>query len=110
MASKRDLKKRIKYICGDLAGECIIAKLMIPGINAEMMDEIVFDIATLQTTTLKRVSFIYDKSKKEFGDVKSYNLARTQYFAEAYKKLIAEFNAGVTNIVVSMNKARPTAK
>lgn len=110
MANKRDLKKRIKFICGDLAGECIIAKVFIPGINAERMDEIVFDIASLQTITLKRVTFIYDKVKKDFADAKAYNKSKNAYFAEAYAKLICEFNNGVDAIVASMNKALPTAQ
>lgn len=110
MASKRDLKKRIRNICGDLAGECIIAKSLVPGIDADKMNDIVYDIATLQTATLKRVTFVYDKSRKDFADCKVYNKTRGKYFVEAYSKLISEFDKNVNEIVSSMNKVLPAAQ
>ena len=110
MANKRDLKKRIKYICGDLAGECIMARTFIPGIDAEQMNEVVYDIAALQTMALKRVTFGFDKTKKEFADAKAYNKAKSQYFAEAFGQLVNDFNKGVDDVVAAMNKALPAAQ
>ena len=34
-SNKRLLKKEIRIICGALAGECVVAKLSIPGIDRE---------------------------------------------------------------------------
>lgn len=37
MANKRDLKKQVKYICGDLATECMLAAEYVKGVvPAEM--------------------------------------------------------------------------
>ena len=33
MANKRDLKKQISYICGDIATECLIAAEYVKGIT-----------------------------------------------------------------------------
>ncbi len=37
MANKRDLKKQISYICGDIATECLIAAEYVKGINKDEM-------------------------------------------------------------------------
>lgn len=41
MASKRSLKKKIQYICGDIAGETIIAANYVDGFNREAANKIV---------------------------------------------------------------------
>ena len=41
MANKRDLKKQIRYICGDLAAECLIAGEYVDGIDRKSMRAIV---------------------------------------------------------------------
>jgi hypothetical protein len=48
MANKRDLKKEIKYVCGDLAAECLLAKNYVKGVDAKAMKEIITKIADLQ--------------------------------------------------------------
>ena len=110
MANKRILKKQIKYICGDIAGECIMSRYLIPGIDAEKMESIVLEVATLQAATLKRVTFDFDKCKKDFATDKDYNTARNKYFATAYKTLSEDFNASIKAIVKSMNEALPQAQ
>ena len=105
MANKRDLKKQIKFICGDIACECIIARNFIPGVDVEKMNQNIFDVAILQTSTLKRVSFVYDKVASDFADKKQYLKAKRQYFAEAYKKLNSDFSDAINSIVKSMNDA-----
>ena len=40
MANKRNLKKAVKAVCGNIAGECIIARNLIPGIDADKMNQI----------------------------------------------------------------------
>lgn len=110
MANKRQLKKQIRYICGDIAGECIMARNFIPGIDAEKMNEVIYGVAALQTSSLKRVTFGYDKVKADFETAHAYNKARNKYFAEAYSKLIADFNAGVNQLVKAMNEALPASQ
>lgn len=103
MANKRDLKKLIKYVCGELAGECIIARDLLPGMDFDKMNEVIFMIAELQATTLDRVNFGFDKAKKDFAIAKEYNDARKKYYAAAYATLRADFNAQVDSIVKAMN-------
>lgn len=110
MANKRNLKKRILYVCGDLAGECILSSEYIPGIDIEKMYNIIPEIASLQVDTLKRVSFSYDKTVKDFGSKKEYNKAKRTYFANAYKKLNSDFLETVKKIVKKMNEAIPQAQ
>lgn len=103
MANKRDLKKLIKYVCGELAGECIIARDLLPGIDFDKMNDVVFMIAELQATSLDRVNFGFDKAKKDFPIAKEYNKARKKYYATAYSTLKTDFNAQVDVIVKAMN-------
>lgn len=110
MANKRQLKKAIKRTCGYLAGECIISQQLIPGIDKSKLDDAIFEAAELQTTTVKAVSFSFDKTCKSFGNAAEYNKARAAYFKKAYKKLIDTFNEGVEKVVSTMNTALPASK
>ena len=110
MSNKRLLKKEIRNICGALAGECIIAKWAIDGIDAEKMNEIVYKIADLQETTVDRVSVAYDRTPSSFGyDMKAYNKARHEYYKAAFKALKNDFNKSVDEIIKEMNAALPAA-
>ena len=46
MANKRDLKKKVKLICEDLATECMFAADYVKGVDANEMYGIVGKIAT----------------------------------------------------------------
>lgn len=97
-------------ICGSLAGECVIAKITVPGIDPEAINKIIYELAELQTNALSRVNFDFPQSPKAFATVHEYNKARSQYFAAAYKKLKDEFNAHIEAIVKEMNAALPQAQ
>ena len=106
MANKRDLKKYIKIVCGDIVGECIFAKLYFDGADAEKMDNIIVRTAILQTTTIDKVSVSFDKNLKSFdGDAKAYKKAHKAYFKECYKQLHEQLNDEVNAIVAEMNRA-----
>lgn len=110
MASKRDLKKKVRYMCGDMAAECIIAKTVVPGIDEEVMRNLVIEIAKLQGATLGRASFAFDKVAKDYDNKSQYNKARHEYMAKAYRTLSIEFNQQVASIVKEMNAALPQAQ
>lgn len=110
MANKRILKKQVKYICGDLAAECILAMKYIDGINESEMSDIVYKIAELQTSTLQRTSFSYDKTIADFESAHSYTIARTKYFKQAYNTLKKDFNNNVHEIVKLMNLQLPQSQ
>ena len=110
MANKRTLKKQIRYACGDLAAECIIAMNCVEGINVDKMQEIVFEIASLQSISLRRVTFIFDKGKKDFESTHEYSVSRAKYFKYAYAKLRNDFGQKVLEIVSSMNALLPQSQ
>ncbi len=107
MANKRDLKKQIRYICGDLAAECLIAGEYVDGIDRKSMRAIVCKIATLQQDALQRCSFSFDKVPSDFNNLKEYHVARKAYFKQAYNTLREKFNKHVLDIVKDMNAAVP---
>ncbi|MDE6190348.1 MAG: hypothetical protein K2G47_01870 [Muribaculum sp.] len=108
MANKRKLKKAIKAACGNMAGECIMTRNYVPGVDVQKIDEIIFNIADLQYVTVENVTFSFDKSESNFESRHDYKKAREAYFHKAYKKLISDFKKGVDDIVNQMNAALPT--
>lgn len=110
MASKKDLKKKVRYMCGDMAAECIIAKTVVPGVDEATMKEIVIKIAKLQSATLRKISFAFDKVAKDYENNAQYKRARHEYMTKAYRSLSIEFNQQVASIVKEMNAALPQAQ
>lgn len=109
MANKRDLKKQIRYICGDIAAECLIAGEYVDGVDRKAMREIVRKIAILQQNALQGCSFSFDKVPSDFENLKEYHAARKAYFKKAYDTLREKFNKRVLEIVKEMNAAVPKA-
>lgn len=107
MANKRDLKKQIKYICGDLATECIMAAEYVAGVDGKVMRQIVVDIALLQENALQNTSFSFDKIPSDFANRKEYNAAREKYYRTAFKVFHEKFMTRIQDIVKSMNAALP---
>lgn len=107
MANKRQLKKNIKAVCGDLAAEILIARNMFNGFDNKAVESIVCEIAELQVSTLARTTFAFDKDAKSYGDRHAYNKARAAYNRQAYNKLSSDFKAGVLKIVKDMNASMP---
>lgn len=105
MANKRSLKKQIHYICGDVAGEALMAKIIIPGVDKEAMTDVIIKVADLQSTGLARVNISFDKSPKDFDNISAYRKAKTAYFKQAYRKLSEAFNNQLLEIVKEMNAA-----
>jgi ABC-type lipoprotein release transport system permease subunit len=107
MATKRQLKKHIGYVCGDIAAELLIARHIYDGFDDEKVNAIINDIASLQVESIKNVTFDYDKARKSFEHEGEYRKARRAYFRQAYKTLLADFNNSVSEIVRNMNEAMP---
>lgn len=107
MANKRNLKAKIKYACGEIAGECIYAKGYIPGVDAEKADDIVCAVALLQVRTIDRVSVCFDRTLKAFSDKKAYKKARRDYFKRCYGELKKEFTASLVEVVKDLNALLP---
>lgn len=101
--NKRYLKKEIRAICGDLAGECIMMRELMPGVDVEAANNLIIEIAGLQVDTIRKVSFAFDKIEHDFENRKAYRQAKHAYYAAAYKKLLDDFNAAVAAVVKKLN-------
>ncbi|MCM1521328.1 MAG: hypothetical protein NC039_01590 [Muribaculaceae bacterium] len=108
--NKRILKKEIRMICGALAGECVIAKITVPGINPEKLNEIIYDIADLQSNAIRMISVKFPQTESAFASKKEYADAKHKYFHAAFRKLKGDFNAHVDKILKEMNSALPKAQ
>lgn len=81
MANRKNLKKNINYICGELFAECVSLRLYTPGTNPKAADEVMTAILNLQNEFISRISHT------EPGNVKGF-----------YKKLKEDFNKQVIEI------------
>ena len=108
-ANKRLLKKEIHRICGALAGECVLAKIAIPGIVREKLNEIIYQLADLQASALRLVSVEFPRTPRSFDNRKEYADARRAYFKASFAKLREHFNARVQEILKEMNATVPDA-
>jgi hypothetical protein len=84
MANKRELKKSINYVVGDLFQECIILKMVKKSDNAKV-DEVLTDILNLQNEFLARANH------PQPGNVKGY-----------FRKLYIDFGDSVEAIIKKM--------
>lgn len=110
MTSKRELKKYIHAVCGDLAAELLIARAVNPGFDEAKVQAIIAKIATLQVNALAHANFSFDRSEAEAkakADGEDYRKAKREYNKKAYAKLIEQFSDGVDEIVKDMNEAMP---
>ncbi len=110
MSSKRSLKKNVRYVCGDLAAECILAKAYVEGVDEKVMSNIVIKIAQLQEATLRKISFCFDKVSKDFESKSKFNKQKSEYMKAAYRSLKSDFNKKVLDIVKEMNTALPQSQ
>ena len=105
MANKRDLKKYLKTMAANLAGETIFILNYYENIDEAKADAVIDKILALVTEKINNVSVSFDKTcKLSFeGNSKNYRKARTAYYKQCYKELANEFNQGVQDILKEMN-------
>lgn len=82
MAKRRELKKTVNNICGELFTEVIAAVLYSPNVSIDAANDITGAILKLQCDIVSRISHT------EPGNVKAF-----------YKKLRDDFNTRATEIV-----------
>lgn len=103
MASKRDLKKKIRYACGETAFTCIFTRDFMDVKDAEAFDKILADIANLEARALNHVNFSFDKRQADFENHADYRKQLHQYRKKAYASLIDDVNNSLAAIVKEMN-------
>lgn len=110
MQSKRDLKKQIRYICGDLVGECLLIAEICPEEKLGEVNQLIVDLAVLQESTISKTNFSYDKTPKDFTSPGDYKKARSAYFREAFRTLHKQFNEALSEAVHRLNALAGLAK
>ena len=87
MAKRRELKKNVNYIAGELFSECLINSKFIPGTDKKKADELMVEIMKMQDEFISRIRHT------EPGNVKGF-----------YKKFRSDFNAKVNEIIDAIAK------
>ena len=87
MASRRELKKTVNYISGELFSECLINSMLVPGTDKAKADQLMTEILKMQDEFISRISHT------EPGNVKGF-----------YKKFRSDFNAKVNEIIDAIAK------
>jgi len=82
MASRKDLKKHVNYISGELFTECIINSLYVPGTDKVKADELMTQVLEMQQEFISRISHTQPGKVKQF-----------------YKKFNEDFSTRVKNLV-----------
>lgn len=103
MANKRDLKKQIHYICGEMAINCIFTRDCFDDVNRDRLNDIIVEIANLQSQSLRHVSISFDKAAHDFESKREYKKQANAYYRKAYKALVDNFNNKLQDIVKEMN-------
>lgn len=110
MQSKRDLKKQIRYICGDLVGECLIIGEICPEEKIAEVNKLIIDLAILQEETIAKTNFCFDKTAKSFNSAYEYKQARSAYYREAFRTLHKQFNIALSDAIHRLNSLAGLAK
>ena len=87
MAKRRELKKNVIYIAGELFSECLINSMFVPGTDKAKADVLMAEILKMQDEFISRISHT------EPGNVKGF-----------YKKFRVDFNAKVNEIIDAIAK------
>lgn len=89
MASRRNLKKDINYIIGDIFTECLIYKELVPGTDKEATDALIVDLLRIDNDFNARISHT------EPGNAKEY-----------YRTLVKDFQNQITEVIDKLTKLK----
>ncbi|MBR5707103.1 MAG: hypothetical protein IKX55_05980 [Bacteroidaceae bacterium] len=89
MASRRDLKRDISYIIGDIFTECLIYKELVPGTDKEAAEKLIVDLLRIDNEFITRISHT------EPGKAKEY-----------YRALIKDFQKEISEVIDKLTKLK----
>lgn len=101
--NKRQLKKAINGLCGSLACDCVMVTSCMAEADNDKVGNLVIDIARAQTKALKRASVSFDKTPRDFANMKEYHKARRTYFSKAYAQLRKDLSSDLNAVVAQVN-------
>ena len=89
MASRRNLKKDINYIIGDIFTECLIYKELVPGTDKEAADALIVDLLRIDNDFNARISHTEPSNAKEY-----------------YRTLIKDFQKQISEVIDKLAKLK----
>ena len=88
MANRRNLKKNINYICGELFAECVSLRLYTPGVDPQAADDVMTNILRTQNEFICRISHT------EPGNTKGFYAK----LKEDFNKQVVELTDNISNL------------
>ena len=89
MASRRDLKRDISYVIGDIFTECLIYKELVPGTNQKEAEKLIVDLLRIDNEFITRISHT------EPGNAKQY-----------YRTLVKDFQTEISTVIDKLTKLK----
>ena len=89
MASRRDLKRDISYVIGDIFTECLIYKELVPGTDQKAAEKLIVDLLRIDNEFTTRISHT------EPGNAKGY-----------YRTLVKDFKKEITAVIDKLTKLK----
>ena len=89
MASRRDLKRDISYVIGDIFTECLIYKELVPGTNQKEAEKLIVDLLRIDNEFITRISHT------ELGNAKQY-----------YRTLVKDFQKEISTVIDKLTKLK----
>ena len=89
MASRRDLKRDISYVIGDIFTECLIYKELVPGTDKDEAEKLIVDLLRIDNEFITRISHT------EPGNAKVY-----------YRTLIKDFQKEISAVIDKLTKLK----
>ena len=89
MASRRDLKRDISYVIGDIFTECLIYKELVPGTNQKEAEKLIVDLLRIDNEFITRISHT------EPGTAKQY-----------YRTLVKDFQKEISTVIDKLTKLK----
>lgn len=89
MASRRDLKRDISYVIGDIFTECLIYKELVPGTDKNAAEKLIVDLLRIDNEFITRISHT------EPGKAKEY-----------YRALVKDFQKEISAVIDKLTKLK----
>ncbi len=89
MASRRDLKRDISYVIGDIFTECLIYKELVPGTDKDAAEKLIVDLLRIDNEFITRISHT------EPGNAKGY-----------YRTLVKDFQKEISAVIDKLTKLK----
>jgi hypothetical protein len=89
MASRRQLKRDISYVIGDIFTECLIYKELVPGTSQKEAEKLIVDLLRIDNEYITRISHT------EPGKAKEY-----------YRALIKDFQTEINKVIDKLTKLK----